>query len=170
MGVPWEGHVHFFIHSSNEKTTYKPLSLFHLCSKLPHKNKKSNSDTVKICNASAFNEVPKCTVHKVKCWLTRKYNISTVAAYEYKSSITGQMAVSFSLFLHSCLPSTHLIQICKFFTFVHFMLSYICCTQMICRLVILPENMASKQLYSCLWCNFTTTDNLSIWSHSMTIP
>lgn len=84
--------------------------------------------------------------------------------------ITGHMAVSFSLFLRSCLPSTHLIHKCKSFTFIHSMSSYICCTQMICRLVILPENMGSKQLYSCLWCNFTTTDNLSIWSHSMTIP
>ena len=91
--VPWEGHIHFFIHFCNGKNTrYKPLNLFHLCRILPHKNKKSNSDTVKICNASALTEVPKsmeellCTVHQVKCWLTRKYNISTVAAYEYKSS------------------------------------------------------------------------------------
>lgn len=84
--------------------------------------------------------------------------------------ITRQMAVSFSLFLHSCLPSTQLIQICKSFTFIHSTSSYICYTQMICSLVILPENMSSKQFYSCLWCNFTTTDNLSIWSHSMTIP
>ena len=87
--MPFPGHAHFFTHSSNEKNTrYKPLNLF----KLPHKNKKSNSDIVKIRNASALTEVPKsteellCTVHQVKCWLTRKYNISTVAAYKYKSS------------------------------------------------------------------------------------
>lgn len=125
--MPWKGHVHFFVHPHNEKTPdINLLTSSTFAANYPPKNKKSYSDTAKTCNASALKRCQ--SLLRSYFALCTKLNVDWQGSIIFQVLqlininllIIGQRAVSFSCFLHSCLPSTHLIQICKFFYLLSF--------------------------------------------------